>query len=102
MLWFFSSILAALLQVFLRLAFRRNPDGTTRARLPLPYQPYFAWMARYDLQHNRAIVFDHLVPPLAFYIRGDEFRAWFVRRGIIEATITSRNGNSWRGLGVVP
>jgi hypothetical protein len=59
-------------------------------------------MARYDFRHNRAIVFDHLVPRLAFYIPGDEFRAWFGKRGMDGATITSRNGNSWRGLGVVP
>jgi SAM-dependent methyltransferase len=102
LLWAVSTLVAAPLHVFLRLTFHRNPDGTMRRRLPVPYRAYFEWMARYDFRHNRAIVFDHLAPPLAFYIRSDEFRSWFVKRGIAEPTITSRNGNSWRGLGVVP
>jgi SAM-dependent methyltransferase len=101
-LWIVSTVLAALLQSFLHVAFRRSPDGSIGARLPLPYRTYLSWMARYDFRHNRAIVFDHLVPRLAFYIPGDEFRAWFGKRGMDGATITSRNGNSWRGLGVVP
>src|SRR6185436_5017209 len=81
-LWALSTALSIPLQAFLRISFRRLPDGSTRARLPVPYRAYFAWMARYDFRHNRAIVFDHLVPGLAFYIRGDDFRSWFTKRGV--------------------
>ena len=101
-LWALSTLIAAPLQAFLRLAFRRNADGSTAAHFPVPYGAYFAWMARYDFRHNRAIVFDHLVPQLAFYIRGDDFRGWFTKRGVADPVISARNGNSWRGLGVVP
>lgn len=101
LLWFLSTLITLPLQAFLRVAFRRAPDGTASPRFPVPYRAYFAWMARYSFRHNRAIVFDHLVPPLAFYIRGDDFRSWFTKRGIADPVITSRNGNSWRGLGVV-
>jgi SAM-dependent methyltransferase len=102
LLWALSTAITAPLQAFLRLAFRRAPDGAATARFPVPYRAYFAWMARYDFRHNRAIVFDHLVPRLAFYVRREDFRGWFARQGIADPLISSRNGNSWRGLGVVP
>jgi SAM-dependent methyltransferase len=101
-LWGLSTMISVALQAFLRAAFRRNADGSTSRRFPVPYAAYFGWMARYDFRHNRAIVFDHLVPGLAFYVRGDDFRRWFTDRGVVDPVVTSRNGNSWRGLGVVP
>jgi len=101
-LWALSTSLSIPLQAFLRVSFRRAADGSTSRRFPVPYGAYFGWMARYDFRHNRAIVFDHLVPGLAYYIRGDDFRRWFTSRGVADPLITSRNGNSWRGLGVVP
>jgi hypothetical protein len=43
-------------------------------------------------------VFDHLVAPTAFYIRRDEFAAWFARAGLGSPSLSWRNQNSWRGF----
>ena len=53
-------------------------------------------------REQRSIVFDHLVAPVAFYLRKNEFAGWFGRAGLEEVTIQHHNGNSWRGFGIVP
>ena len=43
-------------------------------------------------------MFDHLVAPVAFYLRRDEFAGWFQRAGLTEVNIENHNANSWRGF----
>jgi hypothetical protein len=47
-------------------------------------------------------VHDHLIAPIAFYLRQDEFAAWFERAGLDGVRIEHHNGNSWRGFAQMP
>ena len=68
----------------------------------LPYQPYLSYIATFGFKEHRTIIFDHLVAPVAFYLRREEFAAWFERAGLEDVQISAHNANSWRGLGRVP
>lgn len=96
-----SFLIALALQVILKLVYR--PTKIVPALRPiqrlLPYRSYFNWLAGFGFRHNHHVVFDHLVAPTAFYIRRDEFAAWFERAGFDDVRITWRNENSWRGYG---
>ncbi len=64
----------------------------------LPYGPYLAYIAPFPWREQRSIVFDHLVAPVAYYIRRDEFAAWFARARLTDVRIEPHNANSWRGF----
>lgn len=92
-------VFAVILQTALVLLYR--PAN----RLPwlkhhLPYSSYLCSICGYSFRENFSIVFDHLLPEIAFYIREDEFRSWFTDAKLSEVTITRRYNNSWRGFGV--
>lgn len=67
----------------------------------LPSRDYLYSLSRFNFRHNATIVFDHLVAPTAFYLRRDEFEAWFRENGLEDVEISWRNQNSWRGRGRV-
>ena len=77
--------------------FRRTP-----LKRVLPYEPYLSYISDFPFREQRSIVFDHLVAPIAFYLRKDEFGGWFSRAGLGEVVIEHHNANSWRGFGRVP
>jgi SAM-dependent methyltransferase len=64
----------------------------------LPYGAYLRWLGEYGFRHTHHVVFDHLVAPTAFYIRREEFAAWFDRAGLAAPALSWRNQNSWRGF----
>lgn len=68
----------------------------------LPYGEYLSYIAPFPFREQRSIVFDHLVTPIAFYIRREEFAEWFARAGLQDVRIEQHNGNSWRGFARVP
>jgi len=68
----------------------------------LPSSEYLASLSRFGFRQNHTIVFDHLVAPTAFYLRREEYTAWFDEAGLQDVEITWRNGNSWRGRGRRP
>jgi uncharacterized protein YbaR (Trm112 family) len=68
----------------------------------LPYGAYLSYIAPFPFREQRSIVFDHLVTPIAFYIRRDEFARWFDHAGLQDVYIEQHNGNSWRGFARVP
>jgi SAM-dependent methyltransferase len=79
--------------------------GPTRGKLlgmNLPYGPYMSYIAPFPFREQRSIVFDHLVAPVAFYIRKEDFAGWFQRAGLQEVSIEHHNANSWRGFARVP
>ncbi len=90
--WGVSLPLAALLWPLVRAA---------RSGASFPYSPYFSFLSRRDFGFTHGVVFDHLVAPTSHYIRRQEFAGWFERAGLVDTRISSRNGNSWRGLGRV-
>jgi SAM-dependent methyltransferase len=79
----------------------RPARGTAVGRA-LPYGPYLAYISDFPFREQRSIVFDHLVAPVAFYVRREEFAGWFHRAGLDDVVIQHHNANSWRGFGRVP
>jgi len=68
----------------------------------LPYREYMLWLSNYSFKHNCAVVFDQLVPSIAFYIKREAIEAWFTDNKLTNVKITPRNNNSWRGWGFKP
>jgi SAM-dependent methyltransferase len=66
----------------------------------LPYFPYLAWLSAFGFRHTHHIVFDHLVPPTAYYIAREEVEAWFRRARLDGPRLVWRNRNSWGALGL--
>jgi SAM-dependent methyltransferase len=79
-----------------------QPAGTSAAGRRLPYGDYIRYIAPLPFGEQRTIVFDHLVAPVAFYLRREEFAAWFERAGLCDVTIEHHNANSWRGFARLP
>ena len=67
----------------------------------LPSREYLYSLSSFSFRRNYNIVFDHLVAPVAFYLRREEFESWFRRGELRDVTISWRNRNSWRGFGRV-
>jgi SAM-dependent methyltransferase len=91
--------LALLLQGLVKGIYR--PLHGTRLFERLPLHDYLYSLSRFSLRQNHSIVFDHLVAPTAFYLKRDEFEAWFIENGLENVEISWRNQNSWRGRGEV-
>jgi SAM-dependent methyltransferase len=65
----------------------------------LPLNEYLYSLSTFNFRRNYNIVYDHLVAPVAFYLRREEFEDWFRRTELTDVTISWRNRNSWRGFG---
>jgi SAM-dependent methyltransferase/uncharacterized protein YbaR (Trm112 family) len=68
----------------------------------LPYGPYLSYIGPFPFREQRSIVLDHLVTPIAFYLRREEFAGWFERARLLGVRIEHHNANSWRGFARVP
>ena len=79
-----------------------RPLRGTALKRALPYEPYLSYISDFPYREQRSIVFDHLVAPVASYLRRDEFAAWYQRAGLQEVSIEHHNANSWRGFGRLP
>ncbi len=69
----------------------------TAVWLPLPYRQYLCHLARYPFRYMSHIVYDHLVPEIAYYLSREELEGWARKHGL-HYHLGSRNGNSWRLL----
>jgi len=99
--WFLRAICwppSLLLWAVIKLFYRPRSNGKGPAFLP--YGDYFASMYSYPFDEIHANVFDQLVTPVAYYLRGDEVRAWLAK-GFTEAAVRSHRGYSWSGLATV-
>jgi len=76
-----------------------RPLGGTRWVRWLPLHAYLSTLSTFNFRHNYSIVFDHLVAPIAFYIKREEFERWFRQAGLEGIELSWRNRNSWRGRG---
>ena len=103
LLYVLSFAIALPLHLILKLLYapadRFHGFGSTRSWLPYKY---LFWLSRFAFRHTHHVVFDHLVAPKADYLKRDEFAAWFDHAGLVGATLTARNENSWRGHGRRP
>ena len=79
-----------------RLLYR--PTAGTAIGRRLPYGDYIRYIAPFPFAEQRTIVFDHLVAPVAFYLRREEFAAWFEHARLEDVIIEPHNANSWRGF----
>jgi SAM-dependent methyltransferase len=93
--------ITAALHPIVRFVYRpaNDRDSLKWLRRLLPYNDYMAWLGQFGFRHNHHVVFDHLVAPVAFYIRQDAFREWFDKAGLEVVDMSWRNQNSWRGHG---
>jgi SAM-dependent methyltransferase len=89
--------LAVLLQGLVKGVYR--PLRATRLFSSLPSHDYLYSLSEFGFRQNYNIVFDHLVAPVAFYLRREEFEEWFRASHLEEVRISWRNQNSWRGFG---
>ena len=89
-----SFFLWAVIKLFYR------PRANGKGPAVLPYGDYFASMYSYPFDEIHANVFDQLVTPVAYYLRGDEVRAWLAT-GFRDAAVRSHRGYSWTGVATV-
>ncbi len=79
------------------------PINTSKMLRPLAkylfYNDYLFSISRFPFRENYSIVFDHLLPEIAHYIRREEFESWFSENTLSNVTITQKSKNSWRGIG---
>lgn len=66
------------------------------------YKTYVNAIADFPFDEIHSIVHDHLTPPLAEYLKREDFEAWFTDLGLRDVVISWHNENSWRGTAVVP
>jgi SAM-dependent methyltransferase len=96
-----SKIPATLLYLATRLVY--GPVNRSRLLKPLAralyYNDYLRTLAPFGWREQHAIVFDHLVPPIAHYIAREEFERWWRDLGVENPVIGWHNKNSWRGFG---
>ena len=96
-------VLSAMLQAILKGVYAPlNRSNTLRpiAEKYLFYNDYLFYISRFPFRENYSIVFDHLLPEIAHYIRREEFESWFAENQLSDVTITPKSSNSWRGVGV--
>lgn len=60
------------------------------------------FLRRLGFRETVGVIYDHLAPPRAHYVAGDELRRWFRDNGLELLSLSSRNGNSWRAFGRRP
>jgi len=73
-------------------------DRLQRLRRFLFYFDYLYFLSQYGYTEQSTIIFDHLAPSLAEYVRREDFETWFHdMEGVV---ISSRANNSWRGFGM--
>lgn len=88
-----SAAPSAALWAAIKLLYKPRSDGKGP---PLPYGDYFASMHDFPFDEIHSIVFDQLVTPVAFYLRGDEVKRWF-ERGFEDVQVRWHRQYSWTG-----
>lgn len=68
-------------------------------RRRLFYNQYLFPLSQFEYSTIHAVIFDQLTPEIAFYIAREELDEWFLPAEFERVEVTSRNNNSWRGLG---
>lgn len=80
-------------------AYRRAPEGLAAQ---LPYAPYLRSIGAFPLHEVHSIVHDHLVTPVAFYLRQDEVEGMLQAAGLTGVGVRWHREYSWTGWGRAP
>lgn len=89
---------AALVSAVAR-AYRRAPAALAEQ---LPMGPYLRQIGAFPLLEVHSIVHDHLVTPVAYYLRREEVEALLVGAGLTDVGLRWHGRYSWTGWGTVP
>ncbi|MBW6451252.1 MAG: methyltransferase domain-containing protein [DPANN group archaeon] len=65
----------------------------------LPINQHFFQMSGFSFNQVYSIVFDHLLAPIAFYYKKDEFKKWFKDANLRNIRLNWCRKNSWGGIG---
>jgi SAM-dependent methyltransferase len=60
---------------------------------------YFGLIRRFSFRHLRSIVFDQMLPRIAYYWRRDEVEALMRAAGVSDIRLMPVNGMSWSAIG---
>lgn len=71
-------------------------------RVGLPRGAYYRLIRQFSFEHQRAIVFDHMIPRIALYYTRAEAEMLLTRAGLIDIHSTWVNENSWSVIGRKP
>jgi len=93
-----SAVPAAALWAAIKTVYRNEVPDSIRGKLP--YAEYFGSMGKFPFDEIHSIVFDQLVTPVAYYLRGDEVRDWF-REGFSASAVRWHNNYSWSAVGTI-
>src|SRR3954452_10967709 len=63
---------------------------------------YFRLLARFEFRHLRSIVFDQMLPRIAFYWSQDEVWQLMQRAGLVDVRLAWVNQMSWSAIGTRP
>lgn len=63
------------------------------------YYPYFSTIVDFPFRDVWCIVFDHLIPQIAFYLKKEEIEKWFNSCNIDIKSCALSNGSGWSFLG---
>jgi SAM-dependent methyltransferase len=76
--------------------------GPAWLRGRLPYAAYLDDLAPFPYRELHAITFDHLLAPIAHYVRAGEVRGWFEAAGLELTVLRQHHRNSWTAVGCRP
>src|SRR3989344_1722100 len=62
----------------------------------LPQYEFGLYLSRFPFRVVHSIIFDHMLAPIAFYLKKGEVKSWFKRAKLKNGMISWRNKNSWR------
>ena len=80
-------------------AYRRAPAALAGH---LPYAPYLRYIGMMPLHEQHSIVHDHLVTPVAYYLRREEVQALLEQAGLVDVQLRWHGTYSWTGWGRAP
>ena len=101
MRWLYALSYLPTILLYLPLKLLYAPLRETSLARFLFYADYLGYISKFPFREIHNIVHDHLTAPVAFYIRREEFAAWFAEAGATKVEIHWHNRNSWRGFGMM-
>ncbi|MBI4056069.1 MAG: methyltransferase domain-containing protein [Elusimicrobia bacterium] len=94
-----GAITACVLWPLLKLVYAPSCRLFPRLARRLFYGEYLCYISKFPFRDINSIVFDHLTPSIAHYLKREEIVRWFQNSNFREVQIQHHNRNSWKGFG---